>query len=198
MTYRSVKFALSQSIYIWLFSNYYLIWPSHSFHSIASYAGVLNETRVLRNKVLASYLCWVLQPPYRYHRCRTFLSNGIARLAVSIDVVLWIHYYSLNTNFRGFRGNSWTTKLKVQRMTNFIMACMQTSAKPRNQISMNMQVFLNPQKLVPTKINESTVIWNIINTIIFCKVTVNKRWNFGKYRVFCLPTCIHSLIYILT
>ena len=37
---------------------------------------------------------------------------------------------------------------------------MQRLAKPRNEISTKIQVFLNPQKLIPTKINKSTVIVN--------------------------------------
>ena len=38
--------------------------------------------------------------------------------------------------------------------------CIERLAKPRNQISRNMQVFSHPRKLIPTDINESTVdLW---------------------------------------
>lgn len=36
---------------------------------------------------------------------------------------------------------------------------MQKRVKPHIQVSMKTQVFLNPQKLVPRKINESTVVY---------------------------------------
>ena len=35
---------------------------------------------------------------------------------------------------------------------------MQGFVKPQNQIPLKMQVFFNPQKLIPTKIKESTVV----------------------------------------
>ena len=39
----------------------------------------------------------------------------------------------------------------------FYRLCVQKFVKPRNHISTKMEVFLNSRKLIPTKINESTV-----------------------------------------
>ena len=60
-------------------------------------------------------------------------------------------YYSLDTNFRGLRGYKWSTNLNVQRITYLVWLFVHRLTKPRNQISTNMQVYLNPRKLIPLK-----------------------------------------------
>ena len=58
----------------------------------------------------------------------------------------------------------------------FNRLCIQRLAKPQNQIATNMQVFSNSQKLIPTKINETTVCgyYNDINLRNLFQVQLSK------------------------
>ena len=49
-------------------------------------------------------------------------------------------------------------------------------AKPRNQISTKMPVFSNPHKLMPTKINESTVVKRILLQLTFSSQDSHFIW----------------------
>ena len=81
---------------------------------------------------------------------------------VIVDSLIFV----FDTNFHGFHGYRRTSNLNVQQNTSFLKECMQTLSKPRNKISMNMQAFHNPGKLVPTKINESTGFFiKIVKTV---------------------------------
>ena len=60
----------------------------------------------------------------------------------------WVSWVQVNQEFKCSTNNIFS----IDPCT-----CIQRFAKPRNQMSTNMQVFSNPRKLIPTKINESTV-----------------------------------------
>ena len=64
----------------------------------------------------------------------------------TVDSLIFVGY-----QFHGIRGYRGTMNLNVQRIANFLKEHMQTLPKQRNKISMEMQVFFNPRKLVPTK-----------------------------------------------
>ena len=74
-------------------------------------------------------------------------------------LTLYMYLYTVDSFiFVGYQF-SWILWVQVNKeLCIFFLFCMQRLAKSRNQISMKMQLFINPRQLISKKINESTVI----------------------------------------
>ena len=59
----------------------------------------------------------------------------------------------------------------------FNRPCIQRLAKRQNQISTNMQVFSLPWKLIPTKMNESTVFQYMLQNLVLVSTMSLLTWN---------------------
>ena len=60
--------------------------------------------------------------------------------------ILWIHYISSDTNFRGFRGCSQTTNLNIQWNVYFALLYYCRIVKQRNSVSSKRYILANPRK----------------------------------------------------
>jgi hypothetical protein len=109
-------------------------------------------------------------------------SKIMASLLICLSVhKLWIHFYSLNTSFRGFHWYLQTTTCSAPRKSN-----KTRNYKPvinrRNRKSTNISFFSNPHfppthdKLTPTKISETSVCQECKYTLAWC-VKQNEHSN---------------------
>ena len=81
-------------------------------------------------KVLLSYHA-LTKNEYLWKSFKTFpeIKKNIFIQDFHFNCILWIQWYSLDTNFRGLRGWKQITNLNVKRITNFLKECMQSLVK---------------------------------------------------------------------